>query len=164
MNSVILLRAELGLAAFFRAFADFIRSGGAVDPVDVLLMPVGAVLGLELFPTNSASKQVSRVQSLMLLESNVRFESLITVVTLECLVGMDSQVVIEVAGGFESLATFWTLKVSSLRILMNSNLVFPYVGSCDGSVATIGAEMRLRSTAVMGKEVLAKMTPTFVGF
>ena len=72
--------------------------------------------------------------------------------------------VIEVAGGFESLAAFWTLKVSSLRILMNCNLVFPHVGSCDRSVATVGAQMRLRSTAVMGKEVLAKMTPTFVGF
>ena len=72
--------------------------------------------------------------------------------------------VIEVAGGFESLATFWTLKISSLRILMNSNLVFFNVGSCDRSVATIGAQMRLRSTAVMCKEVLAKMTPTFVCF
>ena len=53
-------------------------------------MPVDAVLRLKLFSTNSAGKQVSRVQSLMLLQSNVRFESLITVVTLECLVGMDS--------------------------------------------------------------------------
>ena len=132
--------------------------------MDVLLMPVDTVFGLKLFLTDSAGKQVSRVQSLMLLETNVRFESLITVVALECLVGMDSQMVIEVAGGFESLATFWTLKVSSLRIFMNSNLVFPHVGSCDRSVATVGAQMRLRSTAVMGKEVLAKMTPTFVGF
>ena len=53
-------------------------------------MPVDTVFGLKLFLTDSAGKQVSRVQSLMLLESNCRFESLITVVALECLVGMDS--------------------------------------------------------------------------
>ena len=53
-------------------------------------MPVDAVLRLKLFPANPTGEQVSRVQPLMLLKSNVGFESLVTVVTLECLVAMDS--------------------------------------------------------------------------
>ena len=126
-------------------------------------MPVGAVLGLELLPAHRASEQVARVKSLMLLESNLRFEGLITVVTLECLVAVDSHMVSEVARGFESLAALLTFKVSPVWILMNSNLVFPHVRSGDRCVATIGAQMRL-GRAVMGKEMLTQMTPTFVSF
>lgn len=131
VHPVILLREELGVAAFFGAFADLIRMGGAVDTVNVLLVSVGAVLGLELLPAHRASKQVARVKSLMLLESNLRFESLITVVTLECLVAMDSHMISEVARGFESLAALLTFKVSPVWILMNSNLVLPHIRSCD---------------------------------
>ena len=128
----------------------------------VLLMPVDAVLALEFLSAHRARKQVTRVKSLMLLESNLAFESLFTGVTLKCFGGMDFDVVIEVARSLESLAAGRTLERSPPRVLMHSQLMFPHIRSCDGSVATVGAQMRL-GRVVMGKVVLAQMAPTFVG-
>mgnify|MGYP003340641049 CR=1 FL=1 len=75
---------------------------------------------------------------------------------------MDFDVVIEVARSLESLAAGRTLERSPPRVLMHSQLMFPHIRSCDGSVATVGAQMRL-GRVVMGKVVLAQMAPTFVG-
>ena len=102
------------------------------------------------------------MKSLMLLESYLAFESLITGFTLKFFGGMDFDVIIEVASSFESLAACWTLERSPLRILMHSKFMFPHIRSCNGSVTTVGAQMWLRRV-VMGKVVLTQMAPTFVG-